>query len=98
MFDREIESLEEIIQKGVNSELLFDNPVFIDATKQLYWKLTLAEDKIIGDVKRDGRETAAESKRLAQLRALLVELVSILDNNILAKENALYNMEMKENE
>ena len=91
LFDRSNVSVQEVIDRGYNSRTLRDNPIFSDAVKDVYWKLTLAEDKVMADMTIDGRKAAEESKRIAKMRALLADIVLTLDGNILEGENAAFN-------
>ena len=90
LFDRSTKSVQEIIDQGYRSSTLRSNPIFSDAVKDVYWKLTLAEDKVMADMTIDGRKAAEESKRIAKMRALLADIVLTLDGNILEGENAAY--------
>lgn len=93
-FDGDKANVQEVITKGIRSKALRENPAFSEAVRDVYWKLTLAEDSVVADMTIDGRKAAEESKRCAKLRALLTDIVLILDGNILAGENAAYEMEM----
>ncbi len=84
----------EVIDRGYKSKTLRENPVFSEAVKDVYWKLTLAEDTIVADLNKDGREMAADMKRIAQMRALLADLILILDGNIQEGENEQYKGEL----
>ena len=92
-FDGNKEDIQEVINKGVRSKALRENPAFSEAVREVYWKLTLAEDKVTADFSIDGRKAAEESKRIAKMRALLTDIVLTIDGNILAGENASFNKE-----
>lgn len=84
-------SIQRVIDKGMQSRTLRDNPVFIDAVKEIYWGVTLIEDRVNGaeGMGQDGKQIAEVSKRIARTRALLVDIVKVLDSNIFEAENAL---------
>ena len=86
-------NIQEVMDKGIRSKALRENIAFSEAVKDTYWKLTLAEDKVMADFSIDGRKASEEIKRIANMRAVLVDLVLTLDGNILAGENAQYNKE-----
>lgn len=93
IFDDSNRSLQDIMDDGFKSKTLRQNPIFAQSVKDVYWKLTLAEDKVLADMSIDGRKAAEESKRIAKMRALLVDIVLTLDGNILEGENAAFEME-----
>lgn len=97
IFDDKDRNLQDIIDSGYTSKTLRENPAFSQAVKDVYWKLTLAEDKILADMSIDGRKAAEESKRCAKMRALLVDVVLTLDGNILEGENAAFELENNNN-
>ena len=97
IFDGKDKNLQDVIDDGFKSKALRENSIFSQAVKEVYWKLTLAEDKILADMSIDGRKAAEESKRCAKMRALLVDVVLTLDGNILEGENAAFELENNNN-
>lgn len=93
VFDGKTKTVQQILDDGMKSKVLRDNPIFNDAIRDVYWRLTLAEDLIVADMKHDDRSANAESKRIAKMRSLLAEIVTVLDGNIQEAENAKFNME-----
>ena len=93
LFDRSSMNIREVIEKGIRSKTLRENTAFSEAVKDIYWKLTLAEDKVMADFSIDGRKASEEIKRIANMRAVLADLVLILDGNILEGENAQHEQE-----
>lgn len=85
LFDRKGLTVQDILDRGMQSQVLRDHRIFQDAVKSVYWELTLAEDKAIGDA--TDNDKLKEAQRLAQMRALLAEVVLVLDNNIFEAEN-----------
>ena len=92
-FDGDNANIQEVIDKGIRSKTLRENQAFSEAVREVYWKLTLAEDKVTADMSMDGRKAAEESKRIAKMRALLTDIVLTIDGNILEGENASFNKE-----
>ena len=82
-----------MIDSGYRSKTLRQNVAFTEAVRNVYWKLTLAEDNVMADMTLDGRKASEESKRCAKMRALLVDIVLTLDGAILEGENAVYEKE-----
>lgn len=95
VFDGKSKTVQQILEDGMKSKTLRDNHIFDEAIRDVYWRLTLAEDLIVADMKHDDRTANAESKRIAKMRALLAEIVAILDGNILEAENAAFEQENK---
>ena len=93
VFDRSAMNIQDVIDKGLRSKALRENPVFSEGVKDTYWKLTLAEDKVMADFTVDGRKASEEIKRIANMRAVLVDLILTLDGNIQEGENAQYSKE-----
>ena len=95
VFDGKTKTVQQILDDGMKSKILRDNPIFDEAIRDVYWRLTLAEDQIVADMREDDRKANTESKRIAKMRALLAEIVTVLDGNILEAENAAFEQENK---
>ncbi len=95
LFDRSGMHVQDVIDRGFKSKTLRENDVFAEAVKDVYWKLTLAEDKVMADFSIDGRKASEEVKRIAYMRASLADLILILDGNIQEGENEQYKGELK---
>lgn len=93
IFDRKFKSVQEIIDDGVQSELLRNNDVFRKAVNTVYNNLVLSEDKLTNDPKIDGRRASEMRKTYSLMRALLSDVVLELDGNITEGKNAELNKE-----
>lgn len=82
-------SVQDVLDAGVQSELLRGNAAFNGAVKRVYWKLTQMEDALVTDLSsnRDNREINEKIKRISNMRALLVDIVLELDGDILEANN-----------
>lgn len=95
IFDAKGRTMQDILDDGYASETLRNNTIFSDTVKKVYWKLTLAEDVAVSNLHgKDHREANEQIKRISVMRALLVDIVSELDGNILEAENAKLNTEV----
>ena len=92
-FTDKYKSLNDVVQEGLDSVLLRDNPIFQQAINEMYTKITLAEDKLIGEADLDCRELGAKIKHYAMLRTLLSDFVLTLDGFIQLGENAGFHRE-----
>ena len=92
-FDGNAANVQDVIDRGVRSKALRENPAFSEAVRDVYWELTLAEDKVMADMTIDGRKAAEESKRCAKMRSLITHVILVLDGKIQEGENAVYEME-----
>ena len=94
-FDAGDRTLQDILDDGLKSETLRRNTIFSEQVKKVYFKLTLAEDVAVSNLHgKDHREANEQIKRISVMRALLVDIVSELDGNILEAENAKLNQEV----
>ena len=95
LFDAKDKTLHDVLDEGFRSELLRNNTIFSDTVKKVYFKLTLAEDVAVSNLHgKDHREANEQIKRISGMRALLVDIVSELDGNILEAENAKLTQEV----
>ena len=91
IFDRKFKPVQEIIDDGVQSELLRNNDVFRQSVNTVYNTLVLSEDKIANDPTIDGRRASEMRKVYSLMRTLLTDIVLELDGNIQEAENAKLN-------
>lgn len=74
------ESIQDVMARATKSEELRNNPAFHYAINELYKNLTWQEDAFVSESATQGnRETNAQIKHFSMMRALLVDLVRLLD-------------------
>ena len=101
LFEEKYETPQDVIRTGLESQLLRDNLIFQKAVNEMYLKLTLAEDSVVGDANENSREINSKIKQYSMMRTLLRDFILTLDGFVfkgeektveesIAAEEALY--------
>lgn len=93
-----VKPVHEILNDGRLASELRNHRIFQEAINEMYFDLTLEEDKITGNHEYDDRVASQERRKYSMLRTLLTELVFKLDGYILEASNEEYEQELEDNQ
>lgn len=89
IFDNKSRTLQDVLDEGVASKTLRENPVFQEVVKRVYFRLCLAQDSLVADLHgKEHREANEQLKHTAKMRSALLDIIVELDGNMLEAENA----------
>ncbi len=92
------ETPQDVISKGQDSKLLQNSHIFRHAVNDMYNRLTMNEDMLLGSSDLDERQINQKIKHYAMMRCLLSDFITTLDSFVQQAENAEFQQKLSDNQ